>query len=81
MGWFLTMSFLCDIPFIITDLGSILYVCHLSVYLDCKLFQGRYLISFFLENVPIVPNTYNALDTVLNYFWWGKCEPGSYCVC
>lgn len=77
MRWFLTMSFLCDISLIIMDLGFLLYVYYLSVYLDCKLLKGRYFISSFLKNVHLLPNTYDALHTVLSYFWWGKCGPGS----
>ena len=73
----LTMSFLCDAPLIIVDLCSILYVCYISVYLDCKFLQGRDLISSFLKNVPLDLNRYDTLHAVGSYFWWGKCGPRS----
>lgn len=43
------------------DLGFLLYVYYLSVYLDCKLLKGRYFISSFLKNVHLLPNTYDAI--------------------
>lgn len=41
------LSLLCDVPFKIMDLGSILHVCYSSEYLDYKFFKGRYFIASF----------------------------------